>query len=319
MTHDATQDRFLGAVLGLAIGDAFGMPLAGRSRTTIADWYGSVTRYLPRAFPDGTEVGAGEITDETEIALCIVESFTGAQGDLDPENIGIRMSYLARSDSRKWMSEQTLRALDGLSEEHSFQLPLVDDEVVPAEVPVRGIPIGLIHSIGPADRASLTADAAIVTRITHGSPLALSAVVAVAVAMSESARQIGTLAELRSAVVEEIGHGEVRSAIEAVIDDGTLDPSDNAAAVIGSALAIVGSAHSFEECIESAAEMGGATDSRAAIAGALYAGYHGAGAIPQRFIDDLEARIYISLAVPWFYRTVARRSGRLIDLRQRGT
>jgi len=319
MTHDATQDRFLGAVLGLAIGDAFGMPLAGRSRTTIADWYGTVTRYLPRAFPDGSEVGAGEITDETEIALCIVESFTGAQGDLDAENIGIRMSYLARSDSRKWMSEQTLRALDGLSEVHAFQLPLVDDEVVSAEVAVRGIPIGLIHSIGPVDRPSLTADASLVTRISHGSPLALSAVEAVAVAMSVAARRLGTLAELQRAIVEALGHGGVRSAIEAVIDDGTLDPSDNAAAVIGSALAIVGSAPSFEVCIESAAELGGAADSRAAIAGALYGGYHGAGAIPQRFIDDLEARIYISLAVPWFYRTVARRSGRLIDLRQRGT
>src|SRR5687768_5909056 len=102
MTQNATQDRFVGAVLGLAIGDAFGMPLFGRSRTTIADWYGPVLGYLPRAFPDGTEVGPGEITDETEIALCIIESFTAAQGELDPENIGIRMAYLARSDSRRW-------------------------------------------------------------------------------------------------------------------------------------------------------------------------------------------------------------------------
>ena len=66
------------------------------------------TDYLPRKFPDGTEVGPGEITDETEIALCIIESFTAAQGELDPENIGIRMTYLARGDSRRWMSEQTL-------------------------------------------------------------------------------------------------------------------------------------------------------------------------------------------------------------------
>ena len=36
---------------------------------------------------------------------------------------------------------------------------------------------------------------------------------------------------------------------------------------------------------------------------------------PQRFIDDLESRIYVSLAVPWFYRTVARLQGRAIELR----
>ena len=33
-------------------------------------------------------------------------------------------------------------------------------------------------------------------------------------------------------------------------------------------------------------------------------------------IDDLEGRIYVSLAAPWFYRTVLRQSGTVIDLRQ---
>jgi ADP-ribosyl-[dinitrogen reductase] hydrolase len=315
MTHDATQDRFLGAILGLAIGDAFGMPVAGRSKTTIADWYGSLTGYLPRKFPDGTEVGAGEITDETEIALCIIESFTASQGELDPENIGIRMSYLARGDSRKWMSEQTLIALDGVSEANEYQLPLVDDERVSGEVAVRGIPIGLMHSIGATDRARLTADASVVSRITHGSPLALSAVEAVALATSTVSRQMAAPNELRGSLLAEMADGEVREALAAA-SDSEPDPADSVAAVIASAVGFVEIASSFEECIQIAAELGGASESRAAFAGSLYAGYHGTASIPQRLIDDLEARIYISLAVPWFYRTVARRSGRLIDLRR---
>jgi ADP-ribosylglycohydrolase len=314
MTQNATQDRFLGAVLGLAIGDAYGMPLFGLSRTTIADRYGQVLGYLPRAFPDGSEVGPGEITDETEIALCIIESFTAAQGELDPENIGIRMAYLARSDSRRWMSDQTLKALDGPSEAHDYQLPLVDDEVVSGEVATRGIPIGLIHSIGTLDRLRLTSEASVVARITHGSPLALSAVEAVALAMSMAGRRVCSLDALGQSVLDLLPDGEVKVAV-ASTTRFELDSADTAPAVIASALNIAGGAPSFDDCLRAAAELGGAADSRAALAGALYAGYHGASAIPQPLIDELEARIYVSLAVPWFYRTVARRAGALIDLR----
>ena len=107
MTGDANQDRFLGSILGMAIGDAFGMPVAGWSATTISDWYGVVTDYLPRTFPDGEEVSPGEISDETEIALCIIESVTAAHGEIDVENIGVRMAYLARSTSRRWLSDTT--------------------------------------------------------------------------------------------------------------------------------------------------------------------------------------------------------------------
>ena len=318
MTQNATQDRFLGAVLGLAIGDAFGMPVAGRSRTTIADLYGSVTGYLTRVFPDGTEIGAGEITDETEIALCIIESFTAAQGELDAENIAIRMAYLARSDSRKWMSEQTLLALDGATEEHDYQMPLVDDELVSGDVATRGVPIGLINSIGAPDSRRLSGEAATVTRITHGSPLALSAVEAVALAMSLAARRTCQPGDIGSTLVDLLPDGEVKAAMDLAAAGAVSASPDTAPGVIASALAIAGRASSFEACLQAAAEMGGATDCRAALAGAVYAGYHGSGAIPQRLIDDLEARIYISLAVPWFYRTVARRSGTLIDLRNQG-
>jgi hypothetical protein len=35
-------------------------------------------------------------------------------------------------------------------------------------------------------------------------------------------------------------------------------------------------------------------------------------------IDDLEGRIYVSLAAPWFYRTALRRAGLVLDLRAEG-
>ena len=312
MTGHATQDRFLGAILGMAIGDAFGMPVAGWSATTIADWYGSITAYLPRKFHDGDEVGPGEITDDTEIALCIIESLTAGQGQIDVENIGIRMRYLTHSDSRRWMTDETAAALEHRSEQHQFQLPLVDDEPVNPDILARGIPIGLMHSLGEFDERALRQDVAAVTRITHGSPLALSAVEAVARAMALAARNSVTLAELAEEVAPKLPEGAMRSALMSEAQDLDVAP---AVATVASALSIVKRGTSFAEVLEQSVALGGPTDSRAALVGAVYAAYHGSGAIPQRFIDDLESRIFVSLAAPWFYRTIARLRGRAIEFR----
>ena len=304
----------MGAVLGLAIGDAFGMPVAGWSATTITDWYGVVTDFLPRKFPDGDEVRPGEITDETEIALCVIESVTAAHGEIDVENIGIRMNYLARGDSRKWMTTGTAEVLDERSEAAEFRLPLVDDEVVEPDILARGVPIGLMHSMGQFHPAKLRAEAEAVTRITHGSPLAQSLVEAVALTMASAARQSVPLSDLSRLLLDSTGEGELR---DGLINGIGVNELSDASKVLCEALAIVANAANLQEALERATCPGGATDSRASLVGALYGGYHGSAAIPQPLIDGLEPRIYVSLAVPWFYRTVARRSGRAIDLRFR--
>jgi ADP-ribosylglycohydrolase len=295
----------------MAIGDAFGMPVAGLSATTIADFYGSVTDYLPRKFADGQEVGAGEISDETEVALCIIESVTAAQGEVDVENIGVRMAYLARSPSRRWLSAEVIAALDSRSEEYEYQVPLVDDEPIGADILARGIPVGLMHSMSALDDLALRGDATAVTRVTHGSPMAMSLVEAVARAVALASRRGIALDELRSLVASDLPDGRVRQAMLGV-DDSEDTPAIQA---LISALDIAGSSSSFQDGLERSVVLGGATDARSTLVGALFGGHHGSAAIPQELIDGLEARIYVSLAVPWFYRTVARLRGRAIDLR----
>ena len=91
-----TENQFLGVLLGLAIGDALGMPVAGFSAAEIAARHGAIEGYLSRRIDD-VEIAAGEITDETETALCIVESLTTNDGLIDPANIGARLGFLARA------------------------------------------------------------------------------------------------------------------------------------------------------------------------------------------------------------------------------
>src|SRR3954453_5894784 len=100
---DATENQFLGALLGMAIGDALGAPVRGMARAEIAARFGSIDRFHGSAQPDAEETHPGEFTDETELALCIVESMTANLGILDTETAGVRMLHLAAGPSRRWM------------------------------------------------------------------------------------------------------------------------------------------------------------------------------------------------------------------------
>ena len=307
---DATQDRMLAAILGYAIGDAFGMPVFGWSPQTIQDWYGSITGYLPRTFPDGTSVSPGEITDDTEIALCIIESVTGAQGDIDLENIAMRMAWLTRGDSNRWLSPATRSALDGVSESFGYQMPWVDDELIGPDILARALPVGLMHSMGRFDRDALRADTEKVTRITNGSPFAMSLVGTAAELLAHSTRGEQDFAGVVAEVKAGLPAGLVADALAGANGDYPLPLT-----VLLDAIALATTASTIEELLSEAVSQGGAADSRAALAAALFASSRGTDVIPQRLIDGLESRIYVSLAVPWFYRTVARNHGRAIDLK----
>ncbi len=146
--NGANQERFLGALLGMAIGDALGMPVSGWSAGRIGERFGTIDDYHRRVFPDGAEIKAGEFTDESEVALCIVESFTANQGTLDPDNIGARLAFLAVGESKRWMGDETRAALERASESLVYRVALDEDGPATGDVAARGIPIGLIHAVG---------------------------------------------------------------------------------------------------------------------------------------------------------------------------
>jgi len=106
------QDRVLGTLLGMGIGDALGMPVEGWPPDRVIERFGSIDAYHPKTFEDGAGLKAGEFTDDSEGVLCIVESFTANTGEIDPENIRARLEILARGESRRWMHPATLAILD---------------------------------------------------------------------------------------------------------------------------------------------------------------------------------------------------------------
>lgn len=320
MAVRATQERTLGSILGMGIGDALGMPVVGMSAAEIQETYGGIAGYHAGQLADGVELKAGEFSDETEIALCIMETYTSANADLDPELIRARMQFLSRDESRRWMNPETLRSLDDETEPW-YRSPAEDDP----EVALRGISVGMIHAAPIIDGPALRRDVATVVGLTHSSArtVDLGTVVAMAVArvlaghddrrslmpsLAASAPS-QALADVLSRAAQALQTAQTLPAFMARIETG------NAAVdVVVSGIGAFTLANRFEDAVFAAASAGGATDSRAALAGALAGAHFGAGGIPQTLIDELEGRIYLTLAAPWFYRTIQLMTGRGIAL-----
>lgn len=285
----AREDQFLGALLGMAIGDAMGRPFRGWTGNEILPLLADPLDYAPDPDLPANEASGGEITDKTEIALCLVESLTTNGGHPDPDNMVARMGFLAAGPSKQFMSSGTISGIE-LAIDQDGQVPA--DHSPPAELAVasRGVPIGLLHAVGGFDSNALQQDAVTVTRLSHAGTEQEHLTIAVA----QATAFVGRTRSVQAAGLT--GEGKTWDAFRAL-------------------LVAVEVAESFAGGLRQAVAQGGATDSVGAIAGALLGTRFGASAIPQALIDNLDARIYLTLAAPWFYRTAVMRAGTVIDLR----
>ncbi len=288
----ATEDQFLGALLGLAIGDALGRPLVGLDPTEIDKRFGKVDRYLPADDRD-KDAPTGIITDETEVTLCIVESLTTNDGMIEPENINARLEFLLRGDSRRWMPESVIAGIQR-AEKTDGLVPVGSDDGVELSVAARGVPIGLLHSLGAQDDETMLAEAGVISRFSHGG----------------ETQQWLTFAVARSVCAAATGQSDPLEPVRSRLGDS--DAVRQFFRVVEESFASM----AFEDGVIAVVNRGGPSDSTGALAGAISGARFGASGIPQILIDQLDARIYLSLAAPWFYRTALRRAGTVIDLRE---
>jgi ADP-ribosyl-[dinitrogen reductase] hydrolase len=299
------QDRVIGALLGLAIGDALGMPVEGWTRERVRERYGEIDHFIGREFEDGTELQAGEFSDESETVLCIVESFTVNSGVLDADNIRARLEMLAKGESRRWMNPSTLAALE------TGETPAR----VTGDVALRGVPLGMIAAAADFDRQRLAEAARTLSSITLHGEAGASAIVYLASIVSAVIRQEVDYADLRRFALNLEADSDIHAAIRrgvSALDRGAgyeyaveiIGFDDGAPAVIAGGLLAAAGSSGFEDGIFLAASQGGAADARAAVAGAMAGAALGTAAIPQALIDGLEGRMYLMLAAPWFHQTL---------------
>ena len=133
--------------------------------------------------PDAEEIHPGEFTDETELALCIVESMTANRGNLDLDTAGVRMLHLAAGPSRRWMQPATRPPSTRRPTRWSSPSRSTKTVPPPGTSPHAESRSDSCMRSGRFDPARLRADAEAVVRLTHGGPAAFNAATAVAYAV----------------------------------------------------------------------------------------------------------------------------------------
>jgi ADP-ribosylglycohydrolase len=182
----STGDRALGALYGLAIGDALGMPTQFMSFEEVAACFGVIDgfREAPADHLVAAGLPAGSITDDTEQALLVADALLAGGGHLDGEDLARHLvAWAERARERG--------SLDLLGPSSSAAIAAVIgggplDELsrfgATNGAAMRIAPIGLIISTDDLDAlVDLVVDA---SQITHNTGMAIAGAAAVAAAVS---------------------------------------------------------------------------------------------------------------------------------------
>lgn len=178
--------RALGALQGLAIGDALGMPTQLMSRAGIAETFGIIDGFRdgPADHPIAAGMPAGSVTDDTEQALLLATALIDGDGVIEPRDFARRLA--------SWEDEMRARgSLDllGPSTRGAVAAVLAGE---PAETAGRtGTTNGAAMRVTPVgiawrstDLPALVAAVHDASRVSHDTGLAIAGASAVAAAVS---------------------------------------------------------------------------------------------------------------------------------------
>lgn len=307
MAHNGTMERvldnYVGAMLGVAIGDALGAPYETMSAKRVAaELENKKLDYVAFVDPFNKDVTipAGSVTDDTEMSFALAQSLI--QGGFDIESQYQAYRKLVQSDAVSPLTGGRLYGFGGLTKSALSALTLSESMSDP-NVPIRAsngalmrtAPIALLTAmtINLFQSFQLAQDA---TGVTHRSKLAaeISGVYTVILAgllrgySPSSAIDLaqgvlprcvngGLIHEFLSAPWRDIGlmRGAALESFRVAIDVLTLAGRDGC---------------SFESGIEYVIGKGGDTDTNAAIAGALLGAHFGANEIGEHLKAGLHGR-----------------------------
>ncbi len=160
-TPASLVDRFQGCLLGLAIGDALGMPFEGHSAWVVAPFLDQL-----RGFHESTnrELGAGQWTDDTQMTLCLVRSLI-RRGQADPEDIAREYRDWFVAGDVRGIGAATWRALNRLEAGVGWRASGIEGEEAAGNgTAMRAAPLGLLYY---TDMEKLREACAVDAEITH--------------------------------------------------------------------------------------------------------------------------------------------------------
>jgi ADP-ribosyl-[dinitrogen reductase] hydrolase len=294
----AQKHRAIGCLIGSAIGDALGAPFE----------FGPAGQWSA-AFPEPVLLGHGEMTggghfgwkpgeftDDTQMALALAESLVACDG-FDPAHTFDRFQVWARG-----ATDIGTRTATALFSDETWQNAAeyahgkLGDSGSNGSV-MRIAPVGIAGVCWGADTTMRVALAQ--SALTHWSPMAGTGAVIVA----ELIRRIIVTGEftdlIQPVLLDAADHVPTENVADyAVLLDESFDPttfvgSSNSSALVCVAQAVwaVRTTGSFADAISAAIDLGGDTDTVAAVAGALAGALYGLQRIPVRWVTHVNGSL----------------------------
>lgn len=314
---DIHVDRALGALLGLALGDAAGMPTQELPRSRAAELVPDPPVLVngPPDNPISAGMPAGSITDDTEQALVVARLLVDGDGSVDPHRLAERLlaweQGMAARGSLDLLGPSTRRALAAIADGEDPRTTGSSGSTNGAAM--RIAPVGVAFPPEPAER--LVGAVVAVDRPTHDTGLAHAGAAAVAAAVSwgvagEDFRGVLTRAVEAARLAGQHGHHVagadvarrivwavdlVRSTAEHRGIDTALDVIDQLvgtslatqeAVPAAFAVAALAPDDTWRAC-GLAARLGGDSDTIGAMAGAVLGAVNGAARLPSDVVEQV--------------------------------
>jgi ADP-ribosyl-[dinitrogen reductase] hydrolase len=290
-TVAAICDRAIGALLGLAVGDAVGTTLEFKRRDTYEP-----LRDMVGGGPFGLK--PGEWTDDTSMALCLADSLIKSKGQFDPADLMQRFVRW-RDDGENSVNGRGCFDI-GTTTNAALNRWLRHKDPYAGSVDPESAGNGSLMRLAPVairfwnDRDRLRDTAGQQSRTTHAAPEAVDACTIFADILADAIEgrprsnvlhaRNGPYAGKKQEIAFASWRGKMRDEIAS---------SGYVAHSLKAALWCVGSTADFESAILKAANLGGDSDTTAAVAGQLAGALYGTAGIPRHWLERLVERKFI--------------------------
>ncbi|WP_425394934.1 ADP-ribosylglycohydrolase family protein [Aeoliella sp.] len=289
-TEPTLEDRFVGCLLGLAVGDALGAHFEGQPVAFMERKYRSARQLIHSPPP-------GELwyTDDTQMAIGVAETLVRC-GEVDFDVLCERFAANFLPQRGYGRGARIVLEAMGAGHDHKY----LAENLFPGGsfgngAAMRVAPVGVMFRDDPS---AVWKQAHTSALPTHVHPLGIEGaqVLALAVALASQGEELNresyfeTLAE-RCGAPEYSGALRRAARLDTVRDLGLFGNGIEATASVVTAIAAFGlTPDSYGETIGNAILLGGDTDTIAAMAGAISGAYLGVGAIPSDLLAKLEDR-----------------------------
>ena len=285
---EAMRDRYRGALVGSAIGDALGATLEFMSRDEIARNYGTLRDIVGGGW---LNLQKGEVTDDTQMARCIARSLAEC-GEFDGDDIASRFVEWYRTnppDIGNTTRDALVRLASGVPWQEAGQQ--THERMRPRDASngsvMRCAPVALFARADPQANARYSADS---SRITHANPLCVASCVALNAGIAALLNDPDS--DPVVVAMDATDDVPVRASLQAVPNQTaeTLDAGGYVLATVQSSFWALTKHDTLEETIVAAVNLGQDADTTGAVTGALAGSRWGYSASPSRWLDVLRGR-----------------------------